>query len=105
MDKVDADLDRLLRAAATSSEEEPTEAPFGFDTRVVATWRSQRVANSGGLRIFTQLFRRVAMGAALVTICASAGAYWQFSENAELTEPTTNAYAIADGVIEAGTSP
>ena len=103
MPKVNADLDRLLRAAAASPEAEPAEAPFGFETRIVATWRSQRSSNGNGPRAFTWMFRRVVATASLVMICASAGAYWQFSENNELTEPTANAYAIADTVIEAGT--
>ena len=102
MRNVDADLDRLLHAAAASPEAEP-EAPFGFETRVVAMWRSQRASNGSGPRAFTWMFRRVVATASLVMICASAGAYWQFSENNELTEPTANAYAIADTVIEAGT--
>ena len=102
MRNVDADLDRLLRAAAASPEAGPTETPFGFETRVVAIWRAQRMSNGNGQRAFTWMFRRVVAGALLVTICASAGAYWQFSENNELTEPTANAYAIADTAIEAG---
>ena len=102
MRKVDADLDRLLRAAADAPQPESAEAPFGFETRVVALWRSEHLANGTGLRTFTRMFRGVVASALLVTICASAGAYWQFSENDELTEPTANAYAIADTAIEAG---
>ena len=105
MPKVDTELDRLLRAACAAPETEPTEAPFGFDTRVVAHWRAQRSPNGNGMRAVTRMLRRVVAGALLVTICASAGAYWQFSENSELAEPTANAYAIADTVIEAGTVP
>ena len=102
MGRVDADLDRLLRAAAASPQAESAEAPFGFETRVVARWRSQRASNGNGSRAFTSMFRRVVASALLVMICASAGAYWQFSENSELAEPTANAYAIADTAIEAG---
>ena len=103
MKPVDADLDRLLRAAAAAPETEPLMAPFGFATRVVALWRAQ--GNGNGLRAFRRLFQRVIAGAALVTICASLGAYWQFSENDQLSEPTARAYAIADTAIEAGTLP
>lgn len=102
MESVDAKLDRLLRAAATAPVE-PLSAPFGFDTRVVALWRAGGFENGNGLRALTRFCQRVAVGAALVMICASAGAYWQFSQNDELTEPTANAYAIADTAIEAGT--
>lgn len=101
MPNMDAHLDRLLRAAAAAPREDaPMEAPFGFDTRVVALWRGQRFAN-GGWRAFTRLFRRVVLSAALVMVCASAGAYWEVSVNDELTEPSVNAYAIADNAIDA----
>ena len=43
MGKVDADLDRLLRAAAASAQPELTQAPFGFETRVVALWRAEHL--------------------------------------------------------------
>jgi hypothetical protein len=104
MRNVDADLDRLLRAAAASPEAAPIETPFGFETRVVATWRALRSRNGNG-RALTWMLRRVVAGALLLTLCAGAGAYWQFSENSELAEPTANAYAIADTLIEAGTVP
>ena len=102
MDKIQPALDRLLRAAAASSDAEPATAPFGFETRVVAQWRAQRSVYSGGLGAFARTFRRVIVGAALVTVCASAGAYWQLAENDELAEPSLNTYAIADSAIEAG---
>ena len=38
MKKADNDLDRLLRAAA-QTEPAPPEAPYGFETRVIALWR------------------------------------------------------------------
>ncbi len=101
MDKVNSDLQRLLRAAAAARPEEPAEVPFGFETRVLANWRAQRFPN-GGWRAFTLLFRRVVLSAALVAVCASAGAYWQFSQNEELTEPALNAYVIADNAIDVG---
>ena len=53
----DGKIDRLLRAAALSREEAPLEAPFGFDTRVVALWRAKEKAASLGL---ARLVRRPA---------------------------------------------
>ncbi|MGI9089153.1 MAG: hypothetical protein ACR2HH_15670 [Chthoniobacterales bacterium] len=105
MESVDVKLDQLLRAAAAAPAAEPLSAPFGFATRVVAQWRAGGPDNGTGLRAFTRLCQRVAVAATLVFVCASAGAYWQFSQNDELTEPTANAYAIADSAIEAGTLP
>jgi len=102
MDKRDSELDRLLRAAAPGADLPKDESPFGFDTRVVATWRSQRTPAGAKFAEVTRIFRRVAMGAMLVAVSASAAAVWQFQENDELNQPTANAYAIADTAIEAG---
>ncbi len=103
MNEVDADLDRLLRTAAAAPKPAEMEAPFGFETRVVALWRGRGLTNGNGLRSFRRVFQGVVASASLVMVCASLGAYWQFSENDELTEPSANAYAIADTTIEAGT--
>lgn len=102
MNEVDADLDRLLRAAA-ASKPAALEAPFGFATRVVALWRGRSLTNGQSPRSLRRVFQAVVASAFLVMVCASFGAYWQFSENDELTEPSANAYAIADTTIEAGT--
>lgn len=98
----DTDLDRLFRAAAAADDEPVESAPFGFDTRVVAQWRSQ--PTNGSVREVMRLLRRIAVGAAIVITFASAGAYWQFSENEEDAEPLMNAYAIADNAIDSGLS-
>lgn len=98
MDKRDSELDRLLRAAAQEGDLRTNEAPFGFDTRVVATWRSHPLPGSTDFWDFARIFRRVAVGATLLMVCASAGAFWQLQRNDELDEPT----AIADTAIEAG---
>lgn len=105
MGKLDAELDRLLRGAAKPAGSARTEAPFGFDTRVVALWRSQRSKVAGESGELAYIFRRIAAMALIVTACASAGAYWQLRQNSELGEPLTNAYAIADTAIEAGVAP
>lgn len=97
------DLDRLLRAAADVPNESSPEMPFGFDTRVVANWRAQRPGNGAELWSFAGLLRRVALSALAVTICAGSAAWWQIRQNDELDSPTSDAYAIADTAIEAGT--
>ena len=93
----DVDLDRLLRSAAQIKEDPPTEAPFGFDTRVVALWRNSRNGATLGL---TRLVRRVALIAAVVVVVASAGAYREASQNREGSEPFANEFAIADSAIQ-----
>lgn len=103
MGKLDSELDRLLRAVAVPAEPEREEAPFGFDTRVVALWRSQGSVKNGGAWDFSTFVGRVAIGAIIVAAAASGGAIWQLKENEDLDEPVTNAYALADSVIEAGT--
>jgi hypothetical protein len=95
----DSNLDRLLRSAART-EEPAAQAPFGFDTRVVALLRAARGESRGALQEFASLARRVAAVALLVTAFAGVGAYWQLSENAADDEPLTNAYAIADNAID-----
>ena len=40
MKRPDADLDRLLRSAAKAAEPSTPEAPYGFETRVIALWQA-----------------------------------------------------------------
>ncbi len=89
----DGKIDRLLRAAALSRE----EAPFGFDTRVVALWRAKEKAASLGL---ARLVRRVALIAVAVAVVAAAGAYRETGQSRESSEPLANEFAIADSVIQ-----
>ncbi|MDQ3118081.1 MAG: hypothetical protein M3Q89_00695 [Verrucomicrobiota bacterium] len=101
MDRRNRDLDRLLRAARAGVDERD-QAPFGFETRVVARWRDARPQNGAAWEL-GRLFRRIALGATIVASFASAGAFWQLKQNDELDEPEANAYALADSLIEAGT--
>lgn len=100
----DAALDRLLRAAASAKagENVADEPPFGFTTRVLAQWRSEKDEAGADVRSIHLLFRRVAMVALLVACFASAGAYWQLENNEDLVSPGAISYAIADGAIETG---
>jgi hypothetical protein len=102
MGQHDSELARLLRSAASSPESEHAEMPFGFDARVVARWRAQRSNGIGAPWEFARMFKIVGVMSILVTVLASAGAWWQFKQNKELGEPLTNAYAIADTAIDAG---
>ncbi|MCA1660071.1 MAG: hypothetical protein LC642_06005 [Verrucomicrobiaceae bacterium] len=98
----DSELDRLLRAAAARGDETPpAEARFGFDTRVVATWKAARRDDSSELREFARLLKRIAGFAIILAVFAGAGAAWQLQENDELDAATGGAYAMADTLIEA----
>jgi hypothetical protein len=97
MNDVDGKIARLLRSAALTSEDVAVEAPFGFDTRVIALWRAGEQAASLSL---TRLVQRVALIAAAVTIIATAGAYRESNRNLETSEPSANEFAIADSAIQ-----
>jgi hypothetical protein len=97
MTDVDGKIDRLLRAAALAKEEASLDAPFGFDTRVVALWRAKEKAASLGL---VRLVRGVALIAVAVAIVAGAGAYREAGQSRESSEPVANEFAIADSAIQ-----
>ncbi len=97
MNDVDGKIARLLRSAALIKEDVSLEAPFGFDTRVVALWRAREQATSLGLG---RLIRQVGLVAAAVTIIATAGAYRESNRNLEKSEPFANEFAIADSAIQ-----
>lgn len=103
MSRVDSQIDRLLRSAASAPPaNDLAEAPFGFDTRVVAAWRSYRTRENGDFRAIALFFKRVALTAVVITACASAGTVWQWRQSDELDEASGGAYAMTDSVIEAG---
>ena len=91
------DLDRLLRAAAKTKEDAPIEAPFGFDTRVIALWRAN---GNGASRALTRLIRRVALVAAVVMVAATIGAYREMIQSRDVGESFANEFAIADSAIQ-----
>ncbi len=97
MNDVDGKIARLLRSAALTNEDVSLQAPFGFDTRVVAQWRTREEAAALSL---ARLIRRVALVAAAVTIVATAGAYRESNQNLEKSEPFANEFAIADSAIQ-----
>lgn len=92
-------IDRLLRAAAKAPVDAPAEAPFGFETRVVASWRSGGSAGDDVAEITRFLGRAGAIGLA-VLLLAGVAAYRQFRDQEFLAGPQTNEYAIADSAIQ-----
>lgn len=94
-----ADFDRLLRSAAKAPDEPAPEAPFGFETRVLAAWRS-RHEGFNDVADLTRFLRRTGVIAFVVLTIASAAAYKQFADTATFSAPQTNEYAIADSQIQ-----
>ena len=92
------DVDRLLRSAANAPEPAEADAPFGFDTRVVAAWRSggdgvNEVAD------LSRFLRHAGVIAGAIMVLAGAAAYRQYRDEATFAAPT-NEYAIADSAIQ-----
>jgi hypothetical protein len=92
------DLDRLLRSAVNAPEEPASEAPYGFETRVVASWRAGQESESDIVDL-TRFLHRTGVIAFAVLALASVAAYRQFAEDAAFSAPQTNEYAIADSAI------
>jgi hypothetical protein len=94
------DLDRLLRSAANGPEPGVAEAPFGFDTRVVASWRSGN-GNANDFADLSRFLRRAGVIAAAVLLLAGGAAYRQYRDETKFAALPTNEYAIADSAIQA----
>jgi hypothetical protein len=94
-----ADLDRLFRSAADASEPAVSEVPYGFETRVVAFWRSGK---QGRLDVteLSRFLRRAGAIACAVVILAGAAAYRQYRDETKFASTATNEYAIADAAIQ-----
>jgi hypothetical protein len=97
MTKPDLPLDRLLRAAAAAAPRVlPNDMPFGFDTRVLASWRAELKSD---LVDFGRLLRRVVLLSLGVIALATAGVYHDLSQSEELGDAPGDEYAIADSAI------
>ncbi len=94
----DLQLDRLLRAVAAGGGASLDEMPFGFDTRVLAGWRSDPRRDLVDLG---RLFRRVILISLGVIALASAGFYHELS----LSDSFGDEYAIADSAISSAVEP
>jgi hypothetical protein len=92
-------LDRLLRSATQAPKEPALEAPFGFETRVLASWRA-RHEGFNDVADLTRFLRRTGVIAFAVVVLASAAVYRQFTDSVAFTTPQTNEYAIADSQIQ-----
>jgi hypothetical protein len=99
MKRPDADLDRLLRSAAKVDEPSTPEAPYGFETRVIALWRAGNGPLDDAAEV-VRFLRTIGAVALAVLTLASVGAYRQFNENEARTTPHANEYAIADSAIQ-----
>lgn len=89
-------IERLLRSAARSGEEEISSLPFGFDTRVVALWRAAANKPNG----LAALLRRVALLSTAVIVVAAAAGVREISQSREASESFSNEFAIADSAIQ-----
>lgn len=96
MKGVDQKIDRLLRSAAQAHEDVPAAMPFGFDTRVVALWRSSMKKPNG----LTPLLRHIALLSAVVIVVSTIAAAREAGQNRILGESFANEYAIADSAIQ-----
>ncbi len=90
-------LDRLFRSAAKARDEAPVSAPFGFDTRVVALWRSGQPNGDKGLG---RLLRSVLAVSIAVIVLSSSAIVYEISQERENSESFSNAFAIADSAIQ-----
>lgn len=96
-DRPSLKLDRLLRSAAQAPDDAPVEAPFGFDTRVVALWRAGLPNGNNGLARFVQ---HVAAIAVTVIIVSAAATLYEAKQDRESSETFANEFAIADSAID-----
>jgi hypothetical protein len=92
----DHEIDRLLRSAAQANNEARAEMPFGFDTRVVALWRSLAARPNG----IASLLRHVALLSALVIAISTLAAVREIKQSREQYNDYTNEFAIADTAIQ-----
>jgi hypothetical protein len=92
-------LDRLLRSASNLPQPASSETPpLGFDTRVVASWRSGR-GGMNDVADVSRFLRRAGVIACAVMVLAGAAAYGQYRDETNFAAPT-NEYAIADSAIQ-----
>jgi hypothetical protein len=98
----DSDFERLLRAAAQTRRDRPNEMPFGFDTRVLADWRS---GWNGDFLHVGRLLRHVVLLSLAVIALASAGVYDELRQGEEPGDLFLDQYTIADTAISDAVEP
>jgi hypothetical protein len=89
-------IDRLLHSAAQAEQKVPAAMPFGFDTRVVALWRSSTPKTNGVM----QLLRSVAVLSVAVIVISTIAAIREANQSREIRESFANEFAIADSAIQ-----
>jgi hypothetical protein len=89
-------IDRLLQSAAQAEQKVPAAMPFGFDTRVVALWRSSTPKTNGVM----QLLRSVAVLSVAVIVISTIAAIREANQSREIRESFANEFAIADSAIQ-----
>ncbi len=92
------DVDRLLRSAGNAPPPE-AEIPFGFETRVLAGWRSGAGAGND-LADLSRFLRGAGAVACAVLVVFGAAAWRQYRDETRFASPATNEYAIADSAIQ-----
>lgn len=93
------DVDRLLRSAANATKPAAAEAPFGFDTRIVASWRSGK-NGVNDIADLSRFLRRAGAIAFAVLVLAGAATYRQYRDDTKFASLATNEYAIGDSAIQ-----
>lgn len=93
-----AGLDRLLRSAGSMPPSD-VEIPFGFDTRVVAGWRSGRGTGSD-LADLSRFLRGAGAVACVVLVVFGTAAWRQYRDATKFSSLATNEYAIGDSTIQ-----
>ncbi len=97
METPDSKLARLLHNAAGVADDRANDLPLGFDTRMVALWRSSR---AGEWSDFSRFLRRVTVLSAAIMLVSSVFAVRQLSDDENDEDSSWNAYAIADNAIQ-----
>lgn len=69
-------LDRLLKGAAQGPSTIPTEPPFGFETRVLAHWKSR--SQGDDMAFLLPILRRSLLAASMILLLSVVVAYSTF---------------------------
>jgi hypothetical protein len=92
MSKRDEQLKRLLEAASRAPKDGPSEIPFGFETRVLASW-----AGSSTREVYpVAFFQRAFLACLLVTLMCLGASYTAWNTPAANPEYAMSDSAVAD---------
>ncbi len=99
-EKLDLAFSRLKTAAAKAPPPAIPEMPYGFETRVLAAWRSQRMNDDWGFS-----FLKTAFVCATVLVASPSFAAHERLAVADSQNDPQNELAIADSVIRLSMNP